>query len=66
MQLSDFQKGDSVRLADTVRHAEFRGLQGTVKRTVKSRGVVTVNITIRGYEKTYDALPENVQKENYV
>lgn len=53
-----FNKGDRVRLAEKVLHPEFRGLTGTVKKTVKSRGVVTV---ICDNGKRYDALPENLE-----
>lgn len=56
--LSNFKQGDAVRLKDTVRHAEYRGMCGTVVRVVKSRGVVT----IKGDSgKKYGALPENVE-----
>lgn len=60
MQLQDFQKGQGVILRDTVRHAEYRGLIGTVKRVVKSRGVVTVNVRLNGCQTTYDAFPDNL------
>ncbi len=51
-----FNNGDRVRLTEKVLHPEFRGLTGTVKRVVKSRGVVTV---ICDNGKRYDTRPEN-------
>ena len=56
--LSSFKQGDRVRLKDAVRHAEFRGMCGTVVRTVKSRGVVIIKDDTGN---RYDALPENVE-----
>jgi hypothetical protein len=50
--------GDKVRLTDKVRHAEYRGLVGTVKKIIKSRGLITV-VCENG--KRYDAFPENVE-----
>lgn len=52
------QPGDRVRLLTTVRHQDVAGLAGTVKRVVKSRHVVTVNLD-RG--DSYEALPANVE-----
>lgn len=61
-ELKDFQVGQRVRLADDVRHAEFRGMIGTVRRLVKSRNVVVVEgVTDSGFEKRYDADPGNVE-----
>lgn len=59
-KLTEFHAGQAVKLADTVRHPEFRGLVGMVKRTVKSRNVVTVEVKQSGFYKTYDAIPNNV------
>lgn len=53
-----FNSGDRVRLTQGALHPEFRGLTGTVKRVVKSRGVVTV---ICDNGKCYDALPGNLE-----
>lgn len=59
-KITDFHKGQTVVLAESVRHPEFRGLRGTVKRTVKSRNVVTVAVVVNGFNQTYDAMPTNV------
>lgn len=50
--------GDNVLLTEKVRHAEFRGLKGNVKKVVKSRGVVEI-MCENG--KRYRALPENIR-----
>lgn len=50
--------GDKVRLTDKVRHAEYRGMMGTVKKVIKSRNMVAV---ICDNGKRYDAFPENVE-----
>jgi len=52
-------KGDQVILTDNVRHAEYRGMRGTIKRIVKSRNVITIVCENGEY---YDALPENVRR----
>jgi len=53
-----FNAGDRVHLSGKVLHAEFRGLCGTVVRSVKSRGVVVIHCD---NGKRYDAFPENVE-----
>ena len=53
-----FSPGDRVHLSGKVLHAEFRGLCGTVVRSVKSRGVVVIHCD---NGKNYDAFPENVE-----
>lgn len=58
VKLSDFAVGDTVRLNDGVRHKEYAGRIGQVRKTVKSRNVVCV---IFDDGTTYDALPENVE-----
>ena len=55
----EFNKGDRVLLTKKVRHPEFAGMTGTVKRTVKSRGIVTV---ICDNGQNYDAYPQNLEK----
>ncbi|MDR3560505.1 MAG: hypothetical protein P4N59_03545 [Negativicutes bacterium] len=47
-----------VRLTEKVLHEEFRGMTGTVKRFIKSRGVVWVECD---NGKRYDAYPENIE-----
>jgi len=56
-------KGDRVILSDGVRHADFRGLHGTVKRVVKKgfNGPYVTVVCDNG--KLYDADPENVMLE---
>lgn len=56
--LKSFNAGDRVHLSGKVLHAEFRGLRGTVVRSVKSRGVVVIHCD---NGKRYDAFPENVE-----
>lgn len=56
--LAKFQPGDAVRLSENVRHTQYRGLCGRVVRTVKSRGMITVEC---GSGNRYDAYPENVE-----
>jgi len=51
--------GDRVRLLSTVRHQDVAGLAGTVRRAVKSRNVVSVNLD-RG--DSYEAFPGNVER----
>ena len=51
--------GHKVRLLHTVRHQDVAGLTGTVKRAVKSRNVVTINLD-RG--DSYEAYPANVEQ----
>jgi hypothetical protein len=53
---TQFNPGQMVILT-RARHENCRGLVATVKRTVKSRGVVTV---ILPNGKLYDALPQNI------
>jgi len=62
MQLNDFQIGERIGLADTVRHGEYRGAIGTVRRLIKSRNVVEVD-TVNGLGNNvlYDANPSNVE-----
>lgn len=50
-------KGERITLSNNVRHAEFRGQQGTIERVIKSRNMVVVICDNGQY---YDALPENV------
>lgn len=57
-KVESLKTGERVRLSEKVRHAEFRGVCGTVERTVKSRGVVVVRCD---NGKRYDALPENIE-----
>jgi hypothetical protein len=52
------EPGERVRLSERVLHPEFRGQSGTVKRTIKSRQMVTV-ILDSGTE--YGARPENLE-----
>lgn len=52
------KKGDKVRLTERVRHPEYRGLTGTVKQVIKSRGVVAI---LCDNGKRYDAFPENIE-----
>lgn len=51
--------GTRVRLADTVTHAEFKGMTGTVKRYIKSSKTV---IVMCDNGKQYGAYPENVMR----
>jgi ribosomal protein L21E len=53
-----FEPGERVRLSDRVFHPNFRGLTGTVKRTVKTRQIVEVLLD-NGEE--YGARPENLE-----
>jgi hypothetical protein len=55
--LSQFEPNMRVTLA-RVRHNDYRGLAGTVKRTVKSRNVVVIQCD---NGKLYDANPENLE-----
>jgi transcription antitermination factor NusG len=55
-----FQIGQAVKLADTVRHPQYAGLAGTVKRVIKSRNVVGVEVNLAGRFTTYEAIPNNV------
>lgn len=57
--LANFSKGQKVRL-ERIRHADWRG-NAVVVRPVKSRGVVTCELT-DGPRKGqwYDARPENI------
>lgn len=57
----EIKQGVRVRLTENVRHAEFRGLTGFVKKIIKSRGVVNV---LCDNGKRYDALPENIELVN--
>jgi hypothetical protein len=52
------QIGDKVRLTDKVLHPEYRGMTGTVKKVIKSRGVISV---MCNNGKRYDAYPQNVE-----
>ena len=52
-----FNVGDKVKLT-TVLHKEFSGMTGTVKKIIKSRGVITV---ICDNGERYDALPKNIE-----
>jgi hypothetical protein len=52
------QIGDKVRLTDKILHPEYRGLTGTVKKVIKSRGVISV---MCNNGKRYDAYPQNVE-----
>lgn len=54
----NFKQGDKVRLTENVLHEEFRGLLGTVKKTVKSRGVIEIQCE---NGKPYRAFPQNVE-----
>jgi len=54
----DFQPGDRVTLS-RVKHEEFRGQQGTVRRYIKSRNVVEIKLDDG---KLYDSYPENLDK----
>lgn len=53
-----FDKDVRVCLTEKVLHPEFRGMTGTVKRVVKSWGVVTV---VCDNDKRYDALLGNLE-----
>lgn len=53
-----FSVGDRVRLTDKVLHKEYAGQLGTVKKIIKSRGLVCVALE-RG--DMYEAYPENVE-----
>lgn len=53
-----YEPGERVRLSDRVLHPEFRGLVGTVKRTVKSRQIAEV--VLDGGEE-YGSRPENLE-----
>lgn len=53
-----FSVGDQVRLTDKVFHKEYAGQVGTVKKIIKSRGLVCVALE-RG--DMYEAYPENVE-----
>lgn len=53
-----YEPGERVKLSERVLHPEFRGQTGTVKRTVKSRQVVTVALD---NGERYDARPENLE-----
>ncbi len=57
--LASFSEGERVCLSEKVIHPEFRGLHGTVKRTIKSRGLVNV---ICDNGQRYDAFPENIRR----
>lgn len=57
-ELIGMKAGDKVRLTENVRHAEFRGLTGTIQRVIKSRKIVDV---MCDNGKSYGALPENVE-----
>lgn len=56
-KLQQFQPGDIVQLSDDIRHDAFRGMQGCVTKTIKSRGMVVV---ICDNGQRYEAFPENV------
>ena len=49
--------GTRIKLADTVTHAEFKGMAGTVKRYIKSSKTVVV---ICDNGEQYGAYPGNV------
>lgn len=53
-----YEPGERVRLSDRVLHPEYRGKVGTVKRTIKSRQIVTV-VLDSGEE--YGSRPENLE-----
>jgi hypothetical protein len=57
--LEQFKPGMRVILA-RVRHADWQGVTGTVRRAVKSRQVVTVDCDGKGHYSLYDAKPENL------
>ena len=50
--------GKRVALGAGVRHKEYAGLAGVIKKAVKSRNVYTIALDDGRY---YDAAPENVE-----
>lgn len=61
LQYSDgrpIEPGHRVRLT-AVRHKEFSGLTGKVKRPVKSRQIVTITLDDG---RTYEAFPSNIER----
>ena len=58
MSFEDFSKGDRVTLS-RVRDDRYRGHVGTVRRAVKSRQVITVDLDDG---RIYDAVPANIDK----
>ena len=56
--LAKFQPGAAVRLTENVLHVGYRNLCGRVVRTIKSRGMVTVECE---NGSRYDAFPQNVE-----
>jgi hypothetical protein len=52
-----FRKGIRVRLSENVMHPQYRGLQGIVEKTIKSRRMASVRLD---NGERYVAFPENV------
>lgn len=58
---TQIEPGERVTIGPNARHAEFRGLAGTVRRYIKSRDVVEVRLDNGRF---YDAHPANVTRES--